>query len=815
MIMCSSEIIAKKIKDKNVKQSLIGHSLDALLIFKDLLGKNEGIIRNFCKNWDIEFNDFCNLCFLTIYIHDIGKATKQFQKRIKNNEKCNSVSHAFFGLSFIESTFNSDKEDLNFILKAVILSHHTQLYTKIFDGNLYSGRIIYYEKLIKQYIKNCEMVYTEYFASNFVFRNKLIYNNKRINTSIMIKFKELELLKRKIKIEKRTKTIYSFLLSILKHCDQQASASFEEIGKTLEERDKSYGELLFYRLNSVERKIKLDKINYNYKKVFNLFERDVLGVDKKGTPIEPYDYQIKASKLKNCGIISAPCGRGKTEAALLGALNIMKEQHKNKIIFALPTQITSNYMCERLKNIFGDENVGLYHGMSKFAGKETPEKIEDDNNEFKFNAEDYNSKVFEKPVVITTIDHLLYSFVHGYRQADFAFGNILNSVVIFDEIHYYDLYTLSYILKGLELMHKLKIPNILMSGTLPNFIIKELQENLNLTDKEFRHKYEFVEDTKGMEYHPFVVKNRDNLIEDNVDEILNLYDQGKKQIIILNTIKRAQDIYKKLKNNVGKLLLYHSQFTFEDRRDKEEKINKEFKNSKEPWIIVSTQAIEISVDITCDIMHTELAPADSIGQRGGRLNRGGKEHKDQYIMYIYKPENYKPYIYSKNGRSIVKNSKEIIKEGPISYNLIKDWCNNVYNNVELKYANLIDVFKQCILFGPSIKEIRGFSEDDNGNLVEIRKIDYPTIDVLPSEIYKEKGKEIINFKNLQIYLVKVPYWWLNKSLEKELNQFEDKPNNYERIIWVCKIPYSNEVGFDLTKLDKEIMTNLEETCIIC
>ncbi len=796
MIMCFSEIIAKKKKNKNIKQSLMGHTVDALLIYKDWLDKNKKIVKKFCENWNIDFNDFCNLCFLTIYIHDIGKATKQFQERIKKNENCGSVSHAFFGLPLIQSTFYQDKEELNTVLKLSVLSHHSQLYTNIFNENPFGGRITYSEPLIKEHIDNCKTIYDKYFVDKFILRYNLKHTSKNQITAMKIRNEELNLLKRKIKIEERTKVIYSFLLSILKHCDQQASANFEEVEEKLEERDESYNELLFYKLNSVERKIKLDKINYNYKKMFTLSKRDILGVDKKGNSVNRYEYQIRASKLNNCGIISAPCGRGKTEASLFGALNIMKEQHKNKIIFALPTQITSNYMCERLKNIFGDENVGLYHGMSKFFGDETPEKIEDENNEeFKFNVENNTSKVFGKPVVVTTIDHLLYSFVHGYKQADFALGNILNSVVIFDEIHYYDTHTLSYILEGLGLMHKLKIPNIIMSGTLPDFIVKKLKETIKLNEKEFKQKYGFIEDDEGMKYQPFFVKKNEKTILENIDKIKEIYKQKKlNQIIILNTVERTQEIYKKLKK-LKNVLLYHSQFNFKDRRAKERKINDDFKNSREPWIIVSTQAIEISVDISCDIMHTELAPADSIGQRGGRLNRGRKYHKNQFIMNIYKTEDNKPYCYSKNGELLLKDSEDIITEGPISYALIKGWCNSIYNKVELEDTYLINIFKKCILFGHSVREVRGYSEEDNGSLVEIREIKLITVDVLPSVIYN-KRKTIIDLRNLQKYLVKIPYWRLTNSINNKLNYFIDKCNKHDRKIWICNISYNDEIGFE-------------------
>ena len=92
----------------------------------------------------------------------------------------------------------------------------------------------------------------------------------------------------------------------------------------------------------------------------------------------PYKFQsdIINKKPKN-GFLFAPCGRGKTEASLLWAKEIMDNFNKNKIIFALPTQTTCNAMYERLsqKNLFGKKNVSLFHGKSFITIKNEQRKI--------------------------------------------------------------------------------------------------------------------------------------------------------------------------------------------------------------------------------------------------------------------------------------------------------------------------------------------------------------------------------------------------------------------------------------------------------
>jgi CRISPR-associated endonuclease/helicase Cas3 len=152
-----------------------------------------------------------------------------------------------------------------------------------------------------------------------------------------------------------------------------------------------------------------------------------------------------------------------------------------------------------------------------------------------------------------------------------------------------------------------------------------------------------------------------------IEEIVSQYKKGLKQFIILNTVKRAQEFYKIVKMNLENeidypnVILYHSQYTYNDRVKKELEIRDESENG--PFILIATQVIEISLDISCDIMYTEVAPPDAIGQRGGRLNRKGKTFKNgvDHEMKIFLPEKHLPY-----DEMLLKSTLEKIRDGPVS-----------------------------------------------------------------------------------------------------------------------------------------------------
>ncbi len=780
-----SDAIAKRQENKGVFQSLEGHTEDSLIIFKDYLSKNLSLLKRFSKDFSIDYESLVSIIFLAIYLHDVGKLTEEFQKNIREGKPCGAVSHSFFGFPFIHTSLEKDDKELEIILRLCILSHHSQLYNKLYEDAGLNNRVNYLLEQMKIFVSKAEEMFDRIGINNFislkyipVFEQPVYHNSFQLNADIK---DELSALKHRHKTmvenkESRMKAIYSFVLSILKFCDAKASENFEKA----ELKGGIYQAMLRGRNPDIVYTSELFKTAQS--KIF------------KG---EPYEYQNLITSIPNNSslLISAPCGRGKTEAALYKAIDIIKQEGISRIIFALPTQITSNAMYSRLKDIFGDENVGIYHGLSRFVHYLEGKTItEDDDNVIR--DDDISTivreeKVFLKPVTVTTVDHLVYSLVHGYKQADYALGNILTSVVIFDEIHYYEHHTLRYIIEAMEILKKLHVPHIAMSGTLPDCIVNKLGKD-----------YALIEDKEGFMFKPFLIETQPHTINEAIDEIVRLYEMGEKQIVILNTVSRAQNIYSQLLNKIGdknNIILYHSMFTHYDRAyskdSKEAKIFSWKKNSPQRWIIVSTQAIEISIDISCTVMHTEIAPIDAIGQRGGRLNRGAKYHNNRAKMFIYRTDNYKPYYFGKDGEiNFVQRTEEIIKEGEVTYEIIKDWCSQLYSDIELPPQNLVRVFNECTLFGYSPKEVR-YSEED-GNLVRFRETQFIKQDVIPEIYWQSELKE-----TPELIMVKVPYWWLKKYP----NYFYAVDEKYT----ICTLPYNVDIGFLLENISSE-----DKSCLI-
>ncbi len=108
--------------------------------------------------------------------------------------------------------------------------------------------------------------------------------------------------------------------------------------------------------------------------------------------------------------------------------------------------------------------------------------------------------------------------------------------------------------------------------------------------------------------------------------------------------KDLSELKEALKDRDIKVALLHSRFFKTDRSVIEKNLQgwfgKESKNLNA--ILVSTQVVEAGIDISCDVMHTELAPANSLIQRAGRCARYSGTGK-VFIYELEDPANFLPY----------------------------------------------------------------------------------------------------------------------------------------------------------------------------
>ena len=108
-------------------------------------------------------------------------------------------------------------------------------------------------------------------------------------------------------------------------------------------------------------------------------------------------------------------------------------------------------------------------------------------------------------------------------------------------------------------------------------------------------------------------------------EIIGHHQPGRLTLVILNTVARAQQVHAALLKrgtSPERLVLIHSRFRLADRLLQMSRLPQP--RSTSDLIVVTTQAIEAGVDLSAATLISELAPASSLVQRFGRVNRYGE-----------------------------------------------------------------------------------------------------------------------------------------------------------------------------------------------
>ncbi len=318
----------------------------------------------------------------------------------------------------------------------------------------------------------------------------------------------------------------------------------------------------------------------------------------------------------------APTGSGKTEAALLWA---SQKGEFDKIIYLLPTRVTSNAIYQRLKLYFdenGLERCAVVHSSALLFRKE----LDDSFDEKGFLID----KTFFRDVSVCTVDQLLtQGFNLGFWEIKTF--HLFKAKVILDEIHLYQPYTLGLIVATIQyLKDNFQTTFFIMTATMPGKLLDLLQKALEIEDGNI------VRDTELLEVARNVFETRDTGVEGIENEVKQWLSKNKKVLIVVNTVDAAIEIYNRYKTISTNIMCYHSRFIQLDRQEKEKEILRKEKTG-EPFMLVATQVVEVSLDIDFDVLFTENAPMDALIQRAGRVNRQRKKDGTKVIVFKHQP----------------------------------------------------------------------------------------------------------------------------------------------------------------------------------
>lgn len=319
-------------------------------------------------------------------------------------------------------------------------------------------------------------------------------------------------------------------------------------------------------------------------------------------------------------LIRAATGAGKTDASLLWASKQVDNGRAERLVITMPTRFTSNALSISVAENLS--KIGLYHSSAWFnvlQGKIETGKMSrtDASKEHEF------ARLLQTPVTVCTIDHLLMALTLTREDHHLILFNLANSCLVIDEADFYDEFTQANILVLLDILKCWNVPILLMSASLPESILPSYQRagfsNLIIREDNL--------DTGEYERIRFKIKSIANCESpSDIEDLLGSTIEIGNAIIYANTVDRAMHFYEWYEKKKVNVCLYHGRFTEPDKIEKERRLLGML--GKDAWdrgtakgIAILTQIGEMSINISADIMITDLCPIDRFVQRAGRLCR--------------------------------------------------------------------------------------------------------------------------------------------------------------------------------------------------
>lgn len=354
-------------------------------------------------------------------------------------------------------------------------------------------------------------------------------------------------------------------------------------------------------------------------------------------------------------VVEAPMGEGKTELAFLASLRLQARQQHRGLYLALPTQATGNALFERaltfLRAFANGQplDIQLAHGGA--AMNETVACLRDiwgdaGNDAIRSSAWfAQRRRALLSPYGVGTVDQALFGVMNVKHHFVRLWG-LANKVVVLDEVHAYDTYTSSLIETLLRWLKGMGCSVILMSATLPQQKRAALLQAWGAAEAipDVPYPRVLLADAHGIngdtfsarEQQPVLVGGVDESLESIAAQALASLQQGGCGAVIVNTVDRAQQLYRLLVGQLGPdvaLLLFHARFPADERRQIEQQVLQTFgapgASASRPAkaLLIATQVAEQSLDIDFDFLISDLAPVDLLLQRAGRLHRHRREHR--------------------------------------------------------------------------------------------------------------------------------------------------------------------------------------------
>ncbi len=401
-------------------------------------------------------------------------------------------------------------------------------------------------------------------------------------------------------------------------------------------------------------------------------------------PLYPYQKRVRDLLLSGRSVIlRAPTGAGKTRAALAPFLDAFylnePAAFPRQALYAVPLNVLATQFEREIRRRAEDFDRRRRPDRRLEVRIQTGERPEDPE--------------FLGDLIFTNVDQLLssalgvpYSLPSG--RANLNVGAVFASYLVFDEFHLFPLQARQTLLQLLRLYGTLA-PFLIMTATLSETMAAKMAALLGAELVQPSPEEIHAIETRGGERPP--KRRRFRLASEPLGPAALLDRHGGRSLVVCNTVDRAQRLFQELLDagvrpvpvDDGALtpiyellrrsrdpdeqerllrqgveiltsrmkaegegapwaLLLHSRFERVHRRLKERFLQEVWGPSERQGgilsgfapslLVVATQVVEVGVDVSAQVLHTELAPAASLLQRAGRCARYPGE-EGEVIVY--------------------------------------------------------------------------------------------------------------------------------------------------------------------------------------
>jgi CRISPR-associated endonuclease/helicase Cas3 len=340
-------------------------------------------------------------------------------------------------------------------------------------------------------------------------------------------------------------------------------------------------------------------------------------------------------------IAMAPTGNGKTEAALL-----RHSRRPERLIFALPTQATTNAMMKRVQKTYqGTGNVAeLAHRLASvedfYALAAETRALDCHDGGHEGSDQGLIPSEFLRngtarllaPVSVATIDQVLAGSLRT-KWAHLRLLTIANAHVVIDEAHLMDQYQSALTEQLMAWWGATGTRVTILSATLPQWqrdaFAAAYAEDWTPEEITFP-SHENVPGAPveiGQAGYGIALSKTeaDDTVRAHINWAAAMHAAAPNARIgiVVNTVGRAQETARQLALRGADPIVLHSRMTAGHRRDAADRLLREIGKDGDGTrtILVGTQAVEASLDIDLDAMSTDLAPSPSLIQRAGRVWR--------------------------------------------------------------------------------------------------------------------------------------------------------------------------------------------------